>query len=100
MHCVYVLQGMTELPDYKKIQFREMQAIPMEQYLPDAAPDVRLEIMFKVAGQQGAFACILPKQPLKKSGLGCSNFISQCMKCRLSHLHVDLTFFFLFFSGS
>ena len=41
--CVHVcMQGMTELPDYKKIQFREMQAIPMEQYLPDAAPDVRL----------------------------------------------------------
>ncbi|EDO25906.1 predicted protein, partial [Nematostella vectensis] len=33
--------GMTDLPDYNKITFPDMPAIPLEKIVPDASPEVR-----------------------------------------------------------
>ena len=32
---------MSELPDYKKIEFPDMPPIPLEDVVPDASPEVR-----------------------------------------------------------
>lgn len=34
------LQGMSELPDFKKIEFSDMPPIPLEEVVPDASPEV------------------------------------------------------------
>ena len=33
-------QGMTDLPDYKKIEFPDMPPIPFEELVPDGSPEV------------------------------------------------------------
>lgn len=40
--CVLLLimQGMTELPDFKKIEFPATPAIPLKDIVPDAPPEV------------------------------------------------------------
>ena len=36
-------QGMTKLPDFKKIEFPSVPPIPMEEVVPEASPEVRHE---------------------------------------------------------
>jgi len=39
-HVVHFFQGMTKLPDFKKIEFPSVPPIPMEEVVPEAAPEV------------------------------------------------------------
>ena len=39
MYYLCVFQGMSELPDYNKISFQEQPPIPLEDIVPDAAPE-------------------------------------------------------------
>lgn len=43
--CFNCLQGMSELPDFKKIEFPDMPPIPLEDVIPDASPEVSLNML-------------------------------------------------------
>ena len=43
-HCLVDSQGVSELPDYNKISFSEMPAIPIEEIVPDASPEVHIYV--------------------------------------------------------
>lgn len=59
---LFLLQEITELPDYNKISFKEQAPVPLQEVLPDASPQA-LDLL-------GRFLLYPPRQRIAASQVG------------------------------